>query len=401
MEKTKISLSRILQLRVPVAWHEAVAISQGVADCFGSIGAAPGLDTYFLTLTGDVEIEGVSRTPYDGDLAVHVLTLMLDRERAPKELSALVTRYRANNSVDAGDFSRELAFFARPDPISEISAVASRAIAMDHEAGTQAQLEQLRQTATPVPPPPPSNSSPRRLRPWVIGIGGLAAVAALFVVIGSMPVSSAENETASAANETAPGNETPAQPTTVQKITSGLGTLVEAGLSSLGLGPETPTPPASSAVAAAPRKAVQPRARKPQLVVRGGAPALVQLPSSPAHSGTSTAGPSLDPPAVNAPSADENPLRDVDSGFEPPVLVRPQMRSEPSNMEANSSTTYLELVVNEFGRVDRVQLHSPRSTLHDRMLISAAKAWVFSPARQNGQPIKYVMRVPITREPQQ
>jgi hypothetical protein len=30
------------------------------------------------------------------------------------------------------------------------------------------------------------------------------------------------------------------------------------------------------------------------------------------------------------------------------------------------------------------------------MLVAAAKAWQFQPARKDGRPVKYVLRVPVT-----
>jgi hypothetical protein len=61
---------------------------------------------------------------------------------------------------------------------------------------------------------------------------------------------------------------------------------------------------------------------------------------------------------------------------------------------------YLELLIDEHGAVERVRLRAktpaPGQTLYrHRMLIAAAKAWQFEPAQLNGQPVRYVMRVPL------
>jgi hypothetical protein len=50
------------------------------------------------------------------------------------------------------------------------------------------------------------------------------------------------------------------------------------------------------------------------------------------------------------------------------------------------------------GTVDKVRLRSARSSVHDRMLVSAAKAWVFHPAQQDGRPVKYLLKVPIVSQ---
>ncbi len=61
---------------------------------------------------------------------------------------------------------------------------------------------------------------------------------------------------------------------------------------------------------------------------------------------------------------------------------------------------YLELLVDRAGSVEQVRLRAkqpaPGQTLYrHRMLLAAAKAWQFEPARRNGAPVRYVMRVPL------
>jgi hypothetical protein len=75
-----------------------------------------------------------------------------------------------------------------------------------------------------------------------------------------------------------------------------------------------------------------------------------------------------------------------------PVLVRPQMPREPA---PGSDTGYFDILVDERGDVAQVKLISPLRKYHDRMLVSAAKAWKFRPATLNGYPVKYRIRVAI------
>jgi len=49
--------------------------------------------------------------------------------------------------------------------------------------------------------------------------------------------------------------------------------------------------------------------------------------------------------------------------------------------------------------VDEVRLISPTRRYYDRMMVAAAKAWVFQPARLNGRPVKYRTRIPIIGPP--
>ena len=45
----------------------------------------------------------------------------------------------------------------------------------------------------------------------------------------------------------------------------------------------------------------------------------------------------------------------------------------------------------------QVRLHSSDLSLNDRMIVAAAKAWQFEPAMKDGHPVKYVLRLPVTR----
>lgn len=91
-----------------------------------------------------------------------------------------------------------------------------------------------------------------------------------------------------------------------------------------------------------------------------------------------------------------------DADVAPPVMLRQQLPSsllEPDS-EVPPDWPYLELLIDETGAVERVRLRAkapaPGQTLYrHRMLVAAAKAWQFEPAHLNGQPVRYVMRVPL------
>ncbi|MEZ5287849.1 MAG: TonB family protein [Vicinamibacterales bacterium] len=54
-------------------------------------------------------------------------------------------------------------------------------------------------------------------------------------------------------------------------------------------------------------------------------------------------------------------------------------------------------MVDEAGQVVQVRLRSSDLSLYDRMIVAAAKAWQFEPARRGGRPVRYLLRVPVTR----
>ena len=53
----------------------------------------------------------------------------------------------------------------------------------------------------------------------------------------------------------------------------------------------------------------------------------------------------------------------------------------------------LELVVSTKGDVESVRLLTVPKTVNDFMIVSAAKAWLFAPAKRNGRPVKYKQRI--------
>jgi outer membrane biosynthesis protein TonB len=55
----------------------------------------------------------------------------------------------------------------------------------------------------------------------------------------------------------------------------------------------------------------------------------------------------------------------------------------------------LEIVVGKAGDVEFVKLHTPLNRYHERMVVSAAKAWRYRPARKDGKPVRYRLTVAI------
>ncbi len=91
-----------------------------------------------------------------------------------------------------------------------------------------------------------------------------------------------------------------------------------------------------------------------------------------------------------------------DHDVSPPRLRRQQLPSavlEPS-AETPEGWPYLVLVVDQAGLVESVRLNArtpePGQSLYrHRMLLAAAKSWQFVPARKDGQPVRYQVRVPL------
>jgi len=116
-----------------------------------------------------------------------------------------------------------------------------------------------------------------------------------------------------------------------------------------------------------------------------------------ATSQPSSAAPSMSAgrPAAAAP-VDRRIYSAADENVAPPSMRRLQMPSEPKPGEVTGDS-WIEVLVDERGQVAQVRLHSSNLSLNDRMIVSAAKAWQFEPALKDGNPVKYVLRMPILR----
>ena len=49
----------------------------------------------------------------------------------------------------------------------------------------------------------------------------------------------------------------------------------------------------------------------------------------------------------------------------------------------------LEMLINQAGQVEAVKLHTPLNRYHERMIVSAAKAWRYRPALKQGKPVRF------------
>ena len=88
-----------------------------------------------------------------------------------------------------------------------------------------------------------------------------------------------------------------------------------------------------------------------------------------------------------------------DSGVRPPRPIYPQL-PDPESTRADSirkGAAVVELLIGTDGLVERVKLRTAPRTIHDVMLLSAAKAWRFDPASVDGAPVRFLYRVAIVQ----
>jgi hypothetical protein len=94
-------------------------------------------------------------------------------------------------------------------------------------------------------------------------------------------------------------------------------------------------------------------------------------------------------------AADEVIYSAKDAGVVPPrPLSRQFPATTPNGVPAHRVGT-LEMVIARDGTVEFVKLHTPLNRYHERMIVSAAKAWQYRPATKGGRAVKYRLTVTI------
>jgi hypothetical protein len=83
----------------------------------------------------------------------------------------------------------------------------------------------------------------------------------------------------------------------------------------------------------------------------------------------------------------------ANSDVKPPIAIRPHLPSEPPMDYPPDHLMVLDLVVTPKGEVESVRLMTVPRTINDFMIVSAAKAWLFAPAKLNGRAVKYKHRI--------
>jgi hypothetical protein len=78
----------------------------------------------------------------------------------------------------------------------------------------------------------------------------------------------------------------------------------------------------------------------------------------------------------------------------PRLLSRGFPATTPAGVPANRVGT-VELIVGRLGDVEFVKLYTPLNRYHERMIVSAVKAWRFQPATKDGRPIRFRLTMTI------
>lgn len=481
MGPTWIPVARILELRIPVAWQEAVQVARAAFLASESRGRRLTLEGCQVSTDGQVRVGEQGTDRLGRALSeLQLLRALLDGQKVPPELrDILASADDALSSFpseqDPAPRSLSLEWFVGADPALEIASLATRAVDAErgmapaplpsrtptHPLGTDYEPPPLggrppsgsRIKAAQAPPPvvtppppvvtppptpvtPPSLARPAAARntlaafpaaglsapvpptraraldarpPSLIdralaavsglsrgelatlgvaaGVAVLAAAVAAFAWLRSGSPPPLESRALPGAFWYAPTvtPDVPLSPSDVNLAARGGGGLSGANRAAVGRPPTSiglaANEPAPVATAPAPPTAASSRGG-------GKVPVTAGSPTS-----SRTAGDAI---AVRTPALDLRVYSAEDTDVEPPIWRRPQLPSEPKP-DSDATDSFVELIVDEHGEVAQVRLHSSDVSLNDRMIIAAAKAWQFQPARKDGRPVRYVLRLPVTR----
>ena len=421
MASHRISVRRVLELDVPLTWQEAVAVTHEaviVSLVNASRQGAPAridVDSCFLTRRGDVELPHTAERDQP-DAPWQLLRELLAGRETPADLEALVYGTPGQNTSD------ELAMFSRPNrrsgdrPPGPAGAGrrrrhgryrgGRRASGPGTSSGGAARGPSRGRNAVsvsppdPLPPPVPDN-----------------LVARLRDEVAARPV-----------QLPAPEAKSRRQLLALRAAAAGLlVVLLVAGWWRWSASPPSaPLAPAAELQEAAVAVALNPSwdamgrreadidlgpvaAARPRLPVasddRGG---MTSLPTTPPPEGAAAPGIAGEVAAsaetatptdaeIDALFADDSIYTTGAAGVVPPVMVLPRMPKSAFDPDSRPLSPVVEVLVNQQGGVDAVRLRGrevPGQTLYRaRMMLSAAKAWQFTPARLDGKPVRYVMRV--------
>jgi len=437
MNAESISLARVLELNVPISWPEAVAVAIEASKAAGDGSRAARLNNCLLTHDGQLQVTGASvddQTAYDSLLSL-VKTLFQVSGAPAQELrylEQLITPAPGTNgSIER--INRALAFFAPPAPALDMRALADRsftAVGSDNPvtqlarqlAGAarvsravpkarsliamplRAVLKRLRAAQTAPADVDPATVVPKKR--WIPQLprqravraaGALAVVSAAgaiaYILWRDTPAASTAEPIERSALSTAFSKGAGQIADATARVVGVLDKIGDAGLRLVGL--SASVAPESPATTERPKRSPAPPARKPA-GPPGEKPLLVELlhPAPPSESmADSKVSRDQMPPAESllAAPGESGPNSEV----VPPVLLRPQLRSDLPEAVLASGVGYFDVRVDERGQVVSVRLYSPRERFHDRMLLSAVKAWQFHPAMKDGRPVPYYLRIHI------
>jgi hypothetical protein len=379
-------------------WFEGVAVVQLIcrqlrAQAAGGSGFPRAADI-LIAPGGSVGIAGGSvGNPVQA--AAHLLALMLSDD-VPVRLRLAVSQATATESAytTLAEFSEALGYFERPNPESIVEAFRQRAL--------QAPPREMAQPKA-IEPTPATDKHPAPVR--VAPAGGVSRVAVIAATLAAVAcasvwlmarvtnVAAPEIVTAEAAERNVPADAVPRKAVTTAE----------------------PAPPSKAAISALPTTAAEASGAE-RRTAREKAPELQVIAESFSYSypelslsAAPLSAPETTPagPATSASTGNEGQDIEVvpdriysraDSQVTLPLSVYPKLPPETAALGV-TGRTILELTIARDGLVERVKMLTAPRNIHEFMLLSAAKAWRFEPARIDGRPVRFRHTMVLTAMP--
>ena len=390
MSTTEFSSIRDLaHPRVNIQWHEAIAVVAETGDALVAQGheLLPDLRDFGLTADGAAairdDVAGTERAVRQLGCAMSLLFDVSDAPDPARQLAALAATAPEDERVD--QFVSALRFYERPDRPEILKALGTRAALVRAELASENEFERLqeraRETAAQpreaVEPTPESPNARARRRQWAaaaIAFIGLAAVAAAIAFVPTLRQAVASP----LARYFAPA---PIEPRPLPDPAATAGTpAATRGSRRDGAGVATPAPGAADIAGSdGPPSGASSDPDSPGML-------FTVITEDPGRAVPGDEVTTLGTPVYSA----------ATPGIVPPALLRQQLPSEPPPGVSPADVGVFDLLIDETGSVERVQLKSPANRFQERMLLAAAKAWKFRPAELEGRRVRYRMQVRIT-----
>jgi len=399
-----VSLAELQSSRVPIEWHEAIAIIQELCGAILESGdqvgpAALGAGQVLIDSSG--KVSSTARGPKDARTCVQqlgeLLRATLPEGQFPTQLRLVVSQAISAPPLYSSirEFSQALAYFERPNRTAIIQAVYERSKTRPaHPAAAAVQgtpRTKMRESNTA--------SGAHRGRTRITAVVAAALIVAALASVGAWMLFRPRTSVASSVSNTVRN----AGDTALKTATTAVGAVLDRILPRPKEEPAAPPGSATAVAPPAPRRST----RTPAAAPTPGRVTAFDLETSSGASASTPPPPSIPQPSVDGsgvpPAGAARNGNDIavdriiytasDDDVVPPVAVYPQLPTALPAGVRMADLAIIELLVTESGNVGSVRVREAPKTMSDTMFVtvnlSAAKTWRFSPALKDGQPVKY------------
>jgi hypothetical protein len=391
--QNQFRLDDLLARDVVPQWFEGVAVVQLICRQLRGQGLGnsgfPRPEHIFVAVGGSVTtIGGSDEKPVES--AAHVLGLMLGND-VPVRLRLSISQATAPDGgyASLAEFSEALAYFERPNPEAIVESFRQRAMsAARREVAPPVRIE-----ASPVRekhPAPVPIAAPSRVSRLALIAATFSALACASIWLIGHRVPNGQPAIAEAIETTEP-TEQPRTKDIVAASAQQRSIIASDAAATRHVDAREATPKA--AFEPAPELEVSATTLSYAYPESLPAAAIALFPATTPIVFTSDDLVTVDP----AEKTSDRIYSQGDPQVTVPVSVYPKLPNETPGTRAGR--TILELTIAADGLVERVRMLTAPRNIHEFMLLSAAKAWRFEPARLDGRPVRFRQMLALTPMP--